>query len=195
MPTDVIVNVELSKLPLTLGPGNGNVKFEYKLASYKGVGKVKVYPDGTIDVTGAEKQLTLKFVPQTANLTWGNDSYDVSVKPPPLAEEMLWISETKPTTKWTMPTVFTNFSWMKVAGKDSIVVDVDRTQFTKPAYYYGLAFNAVDRTGVAKLVRDDPQIKDRGVPNYHPALYVAAALGILGAATLTYVIRRRMHQG
>lgn len=200
MSGEIVVDVYLNAIKGTPKPSSGSILYSFKMDSYNGKGDVFVARNGDIYVGDSkEDDITIRYVLQTHQLVWNGTAFKTSLDAD-LAQnqtpaDMLWITRLagKPSGKW--PSGQPEFDEVKVpnpGSKDAVEVNLHRKTLKQTDFPYGLAVNVYDSTGNhAGLVRDDPMIRDRGVPsmaqfNPLPWLIGGAVAGVL----VTYLITR-----
>ena len=201
MKAKIIVDVYLIPIKNTAKPTDNTVIFAYVLDKYTPANSTN--PGGVLVVTNGDiyigntntSDVDIAFVLQTKNLSWGSDSYKVTLapKPPDKAIDMLWITRetSKPLTKWdTNDNAFGGFSQLST-DPESVNVTIDKSAFKGTTDFpYALAVNFIAKDGSYSLVRNDPQIRDRGVPSspsYPP--YAVVAFGLMALALLVWLVR------
>ena len=199
MPTQIVVDVYLNARKDTTSPNDGAILFSYLLDRYvpvnpKNPGKVHVSRGGDIYVKDADtKDISLTFVLQTKELVWGGEPFKTTLAPNlglgQKAEDLLWITkmQPKPQGKWSSSRNEFDLFAFPTGVSDAIQVTMHRGEFGwTNDFPYALGVNVVDKNGkVVALVRDDPQIRDRGVPSIAQiVVYWEIAGGILGGIAL-----------
>lgn len=204
MTAQIVIDVYLNPKKDTEKPGDGAILFSYVLDKYvpnnlQRRGKVKVTRNGDVYVGDIETDdVAITFVLQTKKLAWKSDAYKVTFDPNQTlnhtTQDMMWIARTgeKPTGPWVLQDeAFGGFS-KSTTILEAIEISANRQKFGRTKDFpYGLAVNVIGETdGLKTLVRDDPLIKDRGVPAESLyKFYLAVGAGFLGIAILVLLTR------
>lgn len=202
MNSTVVVEVALKSVGRDPPPAPGALRFDYALDAGASSKNVAVESNGDLYVGNADGKITtLVFVldPESAKLlTWGKDSYQATLAPAPNgpqgAEHVIHISRIlgkSPERPWqSSDRTFRDFGFPRDPqnpARDAVQVTFNRNATGQLDFQYSLAVSLKNTaTGAVQSVRDDPQIRDRGVPSA-PSVYLylaAAGAIILGGALL-----------
>jgi len=208
MSSSIVVNVYLEAVGIDPPPKQGAIKFNYALDNGRSDKWVHVMGNGDIYAGNADnKQTTLTFVLKTKQLSWNGANYTATLAPnqsqPNGAAEMILISTdtTKsPSARW--PAQDQRFAEFKVPDGttapfgDALQVKFDRASGSEDVFQYSVAVNVKDSQQIfVGTVRDDPQIKDRGVPTAPNAYeWLAVTLAFLAGLVVAYVGIRLMQR-
>ena len=209
MNSEVAVNVTLEAIGNMPPPASGAVRFSYALDDTVSDKYVGVKTNGDIFVGDANNKITtIAFVLKSKTLKWGDVYYDASLTSnsngPSGAENVLYVSTTlgkSPTGPWPSDqNLFRDFKFPSNTNnpsREAVQVTFDRNSPSQKDFQYSLAVNLKSSLdGHVVSVRDDPLIRDRGVPNvYYVNPYLVAFAGLVLGALIVHFglkLRRRM---
>lgn len=161
MATVVEIIVEVSTAAGSAGPdGTGPVEFRYHGLNQTGK-QILAGHWGDINLEALRASTIIKFVLNTKNLTWGENTWSVDF--PENADDALWIFDNKlnPAAFPKGEDEFEKIAFEKFGNRTAVIVHGRNRK--KYIYNYAVAIELTKPGKAPVLKRDDPQIKNGGL--------------------------------